>query len=398
MKRDRLFEEGVPLLPGKYAGPQEFIDRDDQVQRAVRHYLYAWLFSILIGPVIFTAYLLGNSGAMTLVATNIADQLVCVAPATPGLFSFCIAKADELLWKTSLDHYFTFANQFAIYILLPAMVVFAVVSFRTKHVYRGLCLSLSALAAIAGFAFGYYLFIMHFDVYRQFRNLVTYVNIDPQFDVGGAYMDAGEVYFKEGSRVDTKRAIAVRSKDIFCAAPIVREGSAQTQAEEEEGLQPPPPSGTVDWWVIGKNCCLPSGEQFTCGLSGLGPSVYPRAGLRLLPEYERHLYRLAVDEWSSQYNTPATHPLFFSWDVDPIATVNAHTVTGWMDIWKGAEMFAVLNILVTTFAITIANMVQETEPQEHFDDLEDAPIDEDGNAVNKDDSFDDDGDDAFSDD
>merc|ERR1719428_546135 len=346
--RDRLFEEGQPLLPGKYAGPVDFRAEEGEVGKAVRHYLYAWLFSVIFGPDVFTAYLLGNSGAMNLVATTTAAKLVDME---------LILKADELLWRTSLTQYFIFANQFQIYVVLPAVVIFSAVSFRSKHVYRGLCLFLSALAAIAGFAFGYYLFMMHFDVYRQFRNLVTYVNIDPQYDVGGAYMDSGEVYFKEGSRVDTKRAIAVMSKDIFCVAPIVRETGGATQADEEAGLKPPPPSGTVDWWVIGKNCCLPSGEQFTCGLSGLAPTEYPRAGMRLLEDYQRHLYKLAVDEWSSKYNTPVTHPLFFYWDVDPLAAVNSHAVTGWYEIYRGIEMFCFSNILLTTFAITIANMI-----------------------------------------
>jgi hypothetical protein len=386
MKRDRLYEEGVPLLPGKYAGPVDFRADEGDVSRAVRHYLYAWLFSVLVGPVIFATYLMGNSGAMNITASTLAGQLVSRE---------WILKADELMWRTSLEQYFVLANHVGIYFVLPGMLIFAVVSFRSKHVYRGLCLSLSAVAAIAGVAFGYYLFMMHFDVYRQFRNLVTYVNIDPAIDVGGAYMDSGEVYFKEGSRVDDKRAIAVRSKDIYCVAPIVRDAGGQTQAEEEAGLQPPPPSGTVDWWVIGKNCCLPSGEQFTCGLSGLGPTEYPRAGLRLLPEYERHLYRLAVDEWASKYNTPATHPLFFYWDVDPLATVNAHAVTGWLDIYSATQTFCFLNILVTTFAVTITNMLQENQPHESFEDLEDAPIDEDGNAAKGDAAFDDE--DEFSD-
>ena len=109
----------------------------------------------------------------------------------------------------------------------------------------------------------------------------------------------------------------------------------------------------------------------------------------MLPEYERHLYRLAVDEWSSKYDTPAKHPLFFFWDVDPLATVTAHTVTGLSAIFKGLELFSVVNILVTTFAVTILSMVQDTGPQDNFEDLEDAPIDKDGNAVDEDTFFDD---------
>jgi len=44
--RDRLYEEGQPLLPGKYAGPVDFSAEEDDVRKAVRHYLYAWLFSL----------------------------------------------------------------------------------------------------------------------------------------------------------------------------------------------------------------------------------------------------------------------------------------------------------------------------------------------------------------
>merc|ERR1719321_2530677 len=101
--------------------------------------------------------------------------------------------------------------------------------------------ALIVVAAGAGTACGWSTFVAHFDVAEQFQSLVTYVNIDPARDVGGAYSDSGEVYFKEGSRVDTQRAIAVMSKDVYCAAPIVRE-EAKSQSTQVNAA--PPPAGT----------------------------------------------------------------------------------------------------------------------------------------------------------
>jgi hypothetical protein len=308
MKHKYKYEEGAPLLPGKYAGPKELAPEENSTVAAVKSHLPTWLLGITLPPVVF--YL----------ATILGSKHRRDYPTTLNLLYVCIA----------------------------LMLVLAVFLFNARRPFRGNVAMLTFIGMLSGSIFGYYLFVMYYDVYFQFRNLVTYVNLDPARDVGGAYMDAGEVYFKEGSRIDTGRAIAVMSKDVFCVAPIVREEASSSEAELLKGL-PPPPSGTMDWWVVGKNCCQPDGEQFTCGIAGLAPGVYPRAGLRLLEDYQRHLYKMAVDEWSSKYGIPTTHPLFFMWEADPLATVVTLQVVGWTKLLFGLQSYIMINFILATF-------------------------------------------------
>ena len=112
----------MPLLPGKDALPGEIE--------------------------VFTAYLFGNSGYLPIFAANIAAAL-----AQHELVLKMIDKgylhADEVLWRNSLEHSFILTHQVGVYVVLPTMVIFAVVSFRSKRVYRGMCLSSLAATEIA---------------------------------------------------------------------------------------------------------------------------------------------------------------------------------------------------------------------------------------------------------
>lgn len=300
--------EGEPLIPGGYAGPY----------KARAH-----------APPSFTRRLTDWFVAITLPV---------------GVFIGAVLLQGPYKHKSTVDPHTV------VIVATLTFFVFTVVSFRSFKMMRGfiglLCLFAAVTGALAGVREDY----LNFNIIHQFTTLVTYVNIDPSKDVGGAYMDAGEVYFKEGSRVDTQRGIAVRSKDTYCAAPIVRE-EAKGQAAQANAH--PPPAGTVDWWAVGKNCCDPSGEGFTCGLSGLAPQMTPRAGLRQLYDYERHLYRLAVDEWASKFNLPVKHPLFFEWVVDPIADVTGRVLKGWSNVYKWIELHAAVNFVIGTLGTSV---------------------------------------------
>jgi len=301
--------EGEPLIPGGYAGPV----------KARRH-----------APPSFTR--------------RLTDWVVAITLPV-GIF------VGAILLQGPYKHRFPNVDNNAVVVLTTLFfLVFTVVSFRSVKIMRGFIGMLCLIAAVAGSLAGLREDLMNFNIIHQFTTLVTYVNIDPAKDVGGAYMDAGEVYFKEGSRVDTQRGIAVRSKDTYCAAPIVRE-EAKGQAAQANAH--PPPAGTVDWWAVGKNCCDPSGEGFTCGLSGLAPQMTPRAGLRQLYDYERHLYRLAVDEWASKFNLPVKHPLFFEWVVDPIADVTGRVLKGWSNVYKWIELHAAVNFVIGTLGTSV---------------------------------------------
>lgn len=191
--------------------------------------------------------------------------------------------------------------------------------------------ALVGLATIASIFLGRYIYATYFSSYDEFQGLITYVNIDPAQDKGAAYTDAGEVYFKEGARVDTSRTVAYVAHDVFCLAPIVRDGGAE--------------ASVMDWFVVGRNCCKPPiGSMFTCHAEA------GRSGLRLLDSSVRPMYALAVDEWTSQYDVPADHPLFFEWVVDPHAEVIQLRLNGWLFVSYVCE--AVLVILIVLVAWT----------------------------------------------
>merc|ERR1719473_1235451 len=190
----------------------------------------------------------------------------------------------------------------------------------------------SCLATVASVPMGLHIFTLYFSPLAQFGGLVTYVNIDPAADKGGAYTDAGEVYFKEGSRVDTERATAFRSNDVFCVAPIVRDEATASGGAPANGASAS--STSVDWWAVGTNCCQPpQGELFKCGAG----NAQSRSGLRLLDSARRPMFKLAVDEWVAEYGVQAKHPLFFEWVKDPRAELAALEFYGWILITQAAQ-------------------------------------------------------------
>lgn len=158
----------------------------------------------------------------------------------------------------------------------------------------------------------------------DFDSMASYINIDPSKDRGQTYMDAGQVYFKEGTTVEASKAIAFQEDQIYCVAPIVQEnmdsgadGSAKSLTKSALKM---PASGTVDFWAVGLNCCDPSGLNFKCGES---KNPLARAGIRVLREDTRPFFLMAVQEWTAWLQLPSKHPLFFHWVQDPLAQVEA---------------------------------------------------------------------------
>lgn len=208
--------------------------------------------------------------------------------------------------------------------------------------------ALVGLATIASIFVGRYIYATYFSSYDEFQGLITYVNIDPAQDKGAAYTDAGEVYFKEGARVDTSRTVAYVAHDVFCLAPIVRDGGAT--------------ASVMDWFVVGRNCCKPPiGSMFTCHAQA------GRSGLRLLDSSVRPMYALAVDEWTSQYDVPADHPLFFEWVVDPHADVIQLRLNGWLFFTYVCEAVLVILIVLVAWCSfwieEIRNATQDIAPK-----------------------------------
>lgn len=202
----------------------------------------------------------------------------------------------------------------------------------------------------------------HLASYYEFQDLAAYTDIDPMADKGQSYMDAGQMYFREYSKVDVEQMVVYRSHRVYCAAPILvtpvtnQDGK---QDVERAGHFQLPQSSTVDFWAIGMDCCDQETRSFTCGAVG---DSRARAGIRLLRDDVRPFYTLAVQEWEARLcplddNTlqgrsqasplicpRARHPLFFHWVVDPLLEVDNF-------FEKGSSMFN-LHIVLFFFGNT----------------------------------------------
>jgi len=158
--------------------------------------------------------------------------------------------------------------------------------------------------------------------YYDFQGMASYINVDSSKDRGQTYMDAGQVYFKEGTKVDVTKAIAFQEDQIYCVAPILQQtldsGGDKSGASLSGNNLKIPDSGTIDFWAVGMNCCDPSGLNFKCGES---TSPLARAGIRVLRDDTRPFFLMAVQEWTAWLRIPAKHPLFFHWVQDPLIQV-----------------------------------------------------------------------------
>lgn len=230
----------------------------------------------------------------------------------------------------------------------PALAACVVVSLKTRQSLRAVapargpfalaaCLWVAlALAALGGEEN----YRWHMLSYYQFQDLAAYTNIDPSLDKGQSYMDAGQVYFREDSRVATEQMVVFRSDGVYCAAPIISQPIVNQDGEEQVEQDGPfkvSKSYTVDFWAVGMDCCDQETKVFTCGAV---PDNAARAGIRLLRDDIRPFYLLAVQQWAARLcpvddNTAegraqaaplicpqARHPLFFHWVRDPLLEVD----------------------------------------------------------------------------
>lgn len=184
-----------------------------------------------------------------------------------------------------------------------------------------------ALAAIVGDLNFYYNMQPYYDV----LNLNVYPSINPAIGSGQEMMDAGRVYFSDGTTLDMSKAMSFQETDLYCVAPIVN-GDAM--------------SG-YDFWAVGVNCCSPVSSDFRCGQFN-NPAA--RSGLRLMDKEQSPFFRLAVQQAMEAYHIRAPHPLFFEWMQDPTRELEIYLENGWK--WYLVSVFTYF--AVNTFAVIIA--------------------------------------------
>lgn len=228
-----------------------------------------------------------------------------------------------------------------------------------------ICLWLAFVLGMVAGDRSYWWYMTNFYTYRD---LATYNDIDPSTDKGQSYMDVGQIYFKEGSKVERAEMMAYKSALTYCVAPITAQTLWNTGSEaiETGGPMKIPDSGTVDFWAVGTDCCSTQDRSFNCGDAN---NTNARAGLRLLRDDARPFYFLAVQEWVAKHcpvddNTasgraknaplvclPARHPLFFYWVQDPLLQVDQYQVKAQSLFSLHLFTFFILDTAVTLGAL-----------------------------------------------
>lgn len=151
-------------------------------------------------------------------------------------------------------------------------------------------------------------------------NLNSYADVNPAMEKGQQLMDAGRIYFTEGSGIDMRKAMGFKNFDTYCVAPIT---TGQDQLP------------SYDYWAVGINCCSGVSADFRCGEYN---NPHANAGLRLLRDDERPFFRLAVQQAEAAYNIRSTHPLFFTWMQDPASEIQKWREDGFK--WAALSMMA----------------------------------------------------------
>lgn len=169
--------------------------------------------------------------------------------------------------------------------------------------------------------------------FYDIENLNNYPSVNPAAEKGQQLMDAGRVYFSDGSAIDTRKAMAFKNLDLYCVAPIINSGNQMA---------------SYDFWAVGVNCCSGVSSDFRCGEFN---NPHARSGLRLMRDDQRPFFRLAVQQAEAAYNIKATHPLFFYWMQDPLAEMNAYRDDGFKYYLLGIFTHFAFNLFCVLCAV-----------------------------------------------
>jgi len=189
------------------------------------------------------------------------------------------------------------------------------------------------IAACLAFVLGDMNFYVNMHPFYDIENLNTYPSVNPAREKGQQMMDAGRVYFADGTALDPNKAMGFKNLDLYCVAPIVN-GNAQL--------------ASYDFWAVGVNCCSGVSSDFRCGEFN---NPRARAGLRLMRGDQRPFFRLAVQQAEAAYNIKAAHPIFFSWMQDPVAEVNSYRDAGYKYFLLGVFSHFAFNVFCVICAM-----------------------------------------------
>lgn len=170
--------------------------------------------------------------------------------------------------------------------------------------------------------------------FYDIENLNVYPSVEVDADKGQQMMDAGRVYFEEGTTLDLAKSMAFQNQDTYCVAPII--------APKADAMS------YYDFWAVGTNCCPGKTPKFQCGEYR---NKDARAGMRQMREDQRPFFRLAVQQAEAAFNIHAEHPLFFTWVQDPVAGMNVSKQAGYKYYLMGIFGHFTFNLFAVACAV-----------------------------------------------
>merc|ERR1719240_401546 len=108
-------------------------------------------------------------------------------------------------------------NIFLPWFLFSAL--YAIMSFSVHYQHPSLCWMF--IAVCLAMTFGDMNFWYNMQPFYDIENLNTYPSVNPAREKGQQLMDAGRVYFADGTGLDMKKAMGFKNLDLYCVAPIV---------------------------------------------------------------------------------------------------------------------------------------------------------------------------------
>jgi len=190
----------------------------------------------------------------------------------------------------------------------------------------------SLLAYVLGTICGEANFYVNLQPFFDIMTLDSYSAVDPRNTQGQRLMDAGRIVFSNGTWVDSEKSMRFKRTDEYCVAPITMGNTTLA---------------SYDFWAVGFDCCSGPAMTFRCNDMD-NPRAH--AGLRLMRDDQRPLFRLAVQQAEAAYKITAKHPLFFHWVLDPVAEATSYRSTAFKYLLIGILSHFTLQLTLVILA------------------------------------------------
>jgi hypothetical protein len=165
--------------------------------------------------------------------------------------------------------------------------------------------------------------------YYTLSNLNSYSDVDVLMS-GTTAMDSGWLTFRSGTFIDASKAHGFKNDDVYCVAPLTREGAT---------------SDSYDYWVVGLNCCNGGTGDFHCAAPSASDSP---GGLRVVDDNLLGFYSLAVKQTAANLGLKAEHPIFLTWESQPEARLEQIREDGLRTFCSWSLMFLTIQVIFVT--------------------------------------------------